>query len=462
MEQVTRLEEKDRKGDGYTGLSDNQVTNAQNDTLKDTLNELPFDPITLKVLAGIKLDSKSAVFSGLNLLETYYRKLHKNKQQPKKSMIINLYLFGTVQTMLESFNKLLDDLTKSKKFGSSIVYDMVADEYTQVPYNHIEIFLQGLKAIVKISFVDCRTALEVLNLFESGNEMMYWAHDTGLVVTPFAKIGMETNQVVPNFKDLLEISNQTLIELKKIGFDISNYVKSAGFVKNNELDHGIVYEKLFLNLNDEFSVEKYLVSIAKYKNCTFTQLNEPPSKLNLTHRQRIYLPHPENKSHEHNCLILTGQIKQLVKVEDDVYIIFGISDEQIATNILDMIRFCCNNSCTNNIDVTCIINSNYLKPEDKCLSRHWKYLPNELYKLYEKDNSLCIICEFDSTIEITNTKTNTNFINYKLNKSGDEKCIFKNINNIGNSIVNVWCNFYVDTDNYKNGALCGEIRLIMC
>lgn len=429
----------------------------------NVLNELPFDEQTLEILKTVKTNSNSVVFSGLFLLELYYNKTNNLKLnlQPIKRNPIDLFVFGTPKTIINSVYTIIEQIQNVKQTGPMRIYEYKNDSVQTIysPHKFIQIQLTGFVRPVNIYCVSCKNSTGLMDMFESSNEMMFWAHDTGLVISLWAKMGMETNQVVPSYKNNISISSQKLFELKSIGFDISNYVKSTGFTKPlfPVLKHSRTDGDIFFDDNlDEVKIKSYMIELNN-KTSQWTDLDNGDIKLSLS-KNIIdnYLIHPQNKTMDHCGLILYGKFNQVFsvdvkigngKINKQVYIVLTIEDDEIASKLKNITKFYVDTirqTHQGNIE-TYIVNTNYLNSNEKYLS----YQPNgitEKLNNYMDSPNMVIVCKLHPSTYIVNTVSNRFLTNYDQPDKIQELIS-------PNSIVYIWYKLTISCNDTGNENL---------
>ncbi len=424
------------------GVEEVKVTELQ--------NELEFDDQTAKIFKEVHLDSKSTVFAGLFLLELYYNKTYNKPLDSKyinEPNPIDIFVFGSEETIISTVYKIIEQLQQIKDFGPMKIYNCYAiKQYLKITWK------QHLRPVT-IVCSNCKNPLELLQFFESGNEMIYWAHDTGLVVSPYSKIGMKTNQVVPNFNNSI-ISNQQLLFLKVIGFDISDYAKSISFIKR--VDVNCIFASAskfrqpdFFNYDlSKLTLNYYLFSIEHVKKKPFTSIDQ---ELNLSLSNESIIK-PANKPHSENTFIITGIFKQLIKIDFRIIIILIIPDDDTAKLIKKIVSLCHD---IKDIQQTCILDSNYLKPEEKYLAKPGNKIFNQLVCDFSNENNLVIACEISTNLKIIDSIGKSVLYSWPGYGSDTIPQLIDIINAIPtNTKLNIWFHFGIgfrrDLDCEKN------------
>ncbi len=427
MEQVTGS-----VGGEENGENKNHVTT-------NLFNDLAYDDQTFQILKAIKLDSRSAVFAGLFLLELYYNKIHnlsfendtknmsngKNLYEYHKPNPLTIFVFGLEQNIIEFVDKITAQLKKINIFGQMKMY-IEKKSINWIEKKFICFKWPNYSRTIKIWCVNCKNSSELMEYLDSGNEMMYWAHNTGLVISPFAKIGIETNQVVPNVKNLNQIPNQKLFELKLIGFEIGNYIKSLGFVRGVEPKFNLIdkeKEEILIGEINMTNIEAFLVDCKNTDQNNWTELDDHNQKLELLHWiGEKYLIHPKNKWNN-SSIIFNGIFKQVLISKRDIYIVMTIPDIEVANKIKNIVKFCFDNCSKNNFktNYSCLIDSKYLKSGQKYLSLQSYKFTNEKNKCKDGDFCPCgttfakpnVLTSLDGTVlKHANISDNTMLDNY--------------------------------------------------
>lgn len=442
-------------------------------------NELEFDEQTGKILKAIQLDSKSTVFAGLYLLELYYNKTYGKPLATKyigKPKPIEIYVFGSNQTLIESINKLIEQLQKIKDFGQMQIRTKSSGFCNDKHF----IIVKGNPDIISFSWenfnreidvwsINCKNTTELMGFFESGNEMLYWAHDTGLVSSPFCKIAMETKQIVPNVKNCKTISNQKIFELICIGLDPHDYISSSGFVHQlcPQIDETRNYGKILCEEINESTIENYVIEIANTNHQSWTELDELEQKLTVTNFLIDDLVHPINKSSEYNCLMFTGIFKQTFVVKGNIYVVLAIPDNQVANKFKNIVKFCFERFQTTYVNdspiKTWIVDSNYLKPDEKYLS-YWSGY--EHLHDYSHESNMVICCELQKNIKIVDTTNKCILIDrygkvsYKVEFADTTNtCNLITSCILPNTVLTIWSNLII-TNLTSNSAIKNNIALI--
>jgi len=134
-------------------------------------------------------------------------------------------VFGTEQTILDKVYQIAKCLETIENLGSLTFIEKTNTKLIRFKF-------ENSKKIINVICCDCANVNELMNSFETANEMMYWTPEIGLVISPFAKMSFEMNQVMSNFKFKGDISNQNLYNLKTVGFELTDYIKNNLFVSN--------------------------------------------------------------------------------------------------------------------------------------------------------------------------------------------------------------------------------------
>ncbi len=376
------------------------VTNSQ------SLNDLEFDDQTIQILNHIQLNSQSTVLSGLFLLELYYNKTYGKPLATKhicKPNPLNICVFGTEENIIESTNKIIEQIDKINNFGSMCFEIKKINQLRIINY-----VIEKYSRQINIYCFDCKDPNELMEFFDSGNEMIYWAHDTGLVVSPYAKFGMKLNQVVPN-KTCKDIPNQKLYELKLIGFDISNYINSTCFVNSigpvafpqNILSSNNFYKKL-----DEKMIKFHIITKDEFKKPSFTDLDSSNEQLIFNYISCIskFIMYPMNKATDYNSIVLTGLFKQVIQLDYGICVVLAILDSDFANKLKNIIKKCVDYSNYKNLNLveTFLVDSNYLKEEDKYLLKPNNQIFKQL-KNYSNEDQLIIACILNNNLGIVDT-----------------------------------------------------------
>jgi len=136
----------------------------------NTLYDLPFDSQLLEILGAIQLDSNTAVFAGLHLLEIYYNKIHEEELSTKyyiEPNSIDLYLFGPKQTIIEKINQIFDKLRGIKTMGVMRIYN--CDYLSKKTYVKIKWTGAKYSRPIKIYCMGCKNVTELMDFFEPAN-----------------------------------------------------------------------------------------------------------------------------------------------------------------------------------------------------------------------------------------------------------------------------------------------------
>ena len=453
----------------------NQVTGSDDvEEVKVTglPDKLEFDDQTTKIFKQVQLDSKSVVFAGLFLLELYYNKTYGKPLSTKyigKPKPMEIYVFGSSQIIIESINKLIEQLQKIKDFGQMQIRTKSSGFYNDKHFiiakgnpDIINFTWENFYREINVWSINCKNTTELMGFFESGNEMLYWAHDTGLVSSPFGKIAMETKQIVPNVKNCKTISNQKIFELVCIGMDPQNYISSSGFVHQlcPQIDEAKYYGKILCEEINESTIENYVIKIANTNYQSWIELDGLEQQLTVTNFIIDDLVHPINKSSEYNCLMFTGIFKQTFVVKGNIYVVLAIPDNQVANKFKNIVKFCFERFQTtygNDTPIkTWIVDSNYLKPDEKYLSYLSEY---ELLHDYSHESNMVICCELQKNIKIVDITNKSILIDrygkvsYKVEFADTTNtCDLIKSTIVPNTVLTIWSNLIIRNYSIPNQA----------
>ncbi len=435
MNQVTG---SDGVGKGIGDIYKGQVTKKQID--------FKISAGTERIISSMQLNSNFAVWSGLYLLELYYNKINKLKLKNfiGKPHDIDIYLLGSKETILSTANNIIDRLMalvgdfgnlklKIKMNRQSHKIDCIRFKFKTYP-REINLWFSSVNSVNRL-----------FESFETSNEMIYWASDTQLVISPFAKIAIDSNQILSNSKNSNDISNQKLFELELIGFDILDYIKTIGFISNEipEIARKESYSKWVKVVNREKNLKK--ISIEK--------LNDYIGPSNFTHNKKftnftefeldkywdnsgINIFYDKHQGSKHSMLILNGYIKEINKSNQNIEILFFISDDETACKVKNMFKsnFVKTNSSTS------IIDTNYLTDEEKSSLKVCERFPQ--YKNENKLGILCNGCYLDEVIDANNNRSIMDSCNVDRKFPGCEKYYLINSEKIPlHTNLNAWVFF---------------------
>ena len=326
-------------------------------------------------------------------------------------------MYGSIQVITKTFNQLIEDL---QQFGVSRVYTDCSGKHK---FKTVKLAFAHNPKIISIWCINCNSLTELVKFFDSGNEMIYWSHTSGLVISPFAQVGIETNQVVPNIK-WTTMSLENLINLKIIGYDISNYISSVGFFENSISSCKNKFDRKTLTSNigcqDLLDIGKFIIDfdcikqyddILNVSNDEF-ELNDYPNLLSDPYLLcDSYSLVSQVNNPVKNIIVFTGVFKTIINNK----IILCIPDESVAHKFKKIVDFCigqCKSKYKSESIQSCIIDSNYLKPEEKYLAQNSKI--NE----YINENNLVVSFNFPSNRDSIKVLKNSSLHN-KFQKISD-------------------------------------------
>jgi len=240
--------------------------------------------------------------------------------------------------------------------------------------------------------------------------MIYWAHNTGLIVDNFASFAYELNQVMENYKTKQEISGQTLFELKLIGFNSENLLNVFKLRTEIPYYHIKYFEtySMFASKIDildmdsvRFSFDSKIEDLQKHKN-----LQNKLKFLRNGQCRWLYLKHI-------NLVPYVELIGVCGKVHfygpNNFSIEFFIDSNYIASKIKQMLIFCVNeirNKVTNY--KTCLVDTNYLTSEEKeFFMVKNTTIANE--SDYTKFNKLCLLINVSLKTTCIDSKSKKEF-----------------------------------------------------
>ncbi len=449
MEFVTGLKESecDDMVKVVDNVNNNQVTKSKFN-LDEEVNE---------ILANISLDSKFAVFSGLYLIELYYNSLY-NLSTPEDQLPrpIEIYLFGPAKTVNQKSYIILKEITSMKNFGVTHVQNVPDDQN-----DYIEVIINKYAKPIRIYCVsNCETLDELIHSFDCSNSMIYWAHDTGLVINPFAQLAFKMNDAMTNYKTNQSISNQTLFRLKYMGFDIDGYISTFRF--------SVDFPKIFKYVNyNSYNINKhyhyfwnhlYKFKMQPGEPDNFTFFDKLENRIEIEKNNSDYLKKIHEKAYRNKSIIaLNVECKRVFCHDDGIYLALFVNDNFMAYQIKLLIKYCiCQIEATgvSSIDrISCLIPTNYLDEEEKKFyvssNKIISYLPD-----YSKENRLGFLSKIDETINIVDT------IGKKIILGNNTSTTMRNLN-IGEILKDkemiIWSEFYL---KYSNTNILNDTKFI--
>jgi len=364
---------------------------------------------TEKIIKTIPLESNSAVWAGLFLLESYTNKTNKLKSSTDfigKPFDIDIYLFSTKESILSTATNIIDCLLTLVKYFGNLKLKIKKNIHSD-KIDCIRLKFKKYLREINLWFSSVNTIGKLLDNFETSNEQIYWAHDTGLVSSPFAKIAFDTNQILPNPKNSNEISNQKIFEMELIGFNSIDYIKSVGFLSNNIPE--IVVQETYSKWKTITSQEKLLKKISPEKLNNYIGLsnlfpvkkytNFDNIKINYFYYsfQNIYINYDEQLGTNYSTIILNGHFEFLNK--SLIECLFIIDDNDMAHQIKKIYKSLLNK---NSELETNIIDTNFLSPEEK---EFFKVSKNKFkYAGINKLGILCKLSFLNDLVDVTNKK----------------------------------------------------------
>lgn len=415
--------------------------------------DLTFDSVITEILNVLPLHLDSVVLSGLYLVEQYYAKVKRFSYVNTKDKI-EIFVFGSEQTILEKVNQIVNSLHTIKKFGSLSFIENSEKKIIRLKFAKLTNFIM-------VNCYDCANANELLNRFETANEMMYWTPATGLVINPFAKMSFEINQVMRNFKFKGDIPNQKLFNLKTIGFELTEYIKDTLFVPNDNLsvsqwvNNGWYVEftqEIFTKRINETNIKKFIIYQENPQVDYTNYLGKfDISSLKMSRTVNKLIPYSKNKSVNHNMILLRGWVSQVIKMPGCVYLSFFVSDNEIAYKLVQVFNFYKRSLESHETYVpvidTSFFTENKLEPLYK-LSRNTLDISKNLLD-YSKEKNLGLLCKLFNTTDIYDTRARI------FGKSGRVDC-----HDIpSNTPMYMWVSFF--SENPHLNILTTDVKLIV-
>ncbi len=372
-------------------------------TFAVTVTKEDIDYCSMGILDYIPLDINSAVLAGTFPLEIYYSKLHNKPLTNANFKIIQIYLFGSAEKILENINKIFTNLEKA--YGNSTdksninVIARSASFHSDLYFIDFE-FVSLLK-IVRVYWAKYKNVEQLIDSFGSANEMCYWTNETGFVSSQFCKIACLLNQIVENPRHNQMVPADTLLELKTIGFNLSQYVKTNWLcndwpIKPKPASYSTKYERKYGNFKwhnqetiSDFNLDRINNSIELEPNekPNFTQFDD------LTFRSESYFVESFRlkfiKPNGYSNIVLCGKIKKITK--EKANIIFFISDNTIAKKLIQVLTYASKEVYPDKpVNQSCLINTGFLTPEEKSLFN----VDNQSKKIpdYSKESKVGIVC----------------------------------------------------------------------
>ena len=471
MEQVTE------------GVSVMEVNNV-------TVTEEDLNYYTHGIFSHIKLDSSYAILSDFLLLKIYYNKLYQIKTfDNNEHQDIIIWFHGSEETNLNNINKLIKNLEKAYgSFTSDNQQVILKTKRNSMNSYYIELIWKDIPRSIYIKSSNFKNPQENMMYCETANNMVYWAHDSGLVVSPYAKIAIESNQIIPGPKYKKPIKYDVLMALLSIGFSFSSYAQT----------HLLVYDKIPFNYsyvkNRDFSKEAHSTTLLNDSTITNKDINwsdvssfgDNPyyigSNINDTTKlgyskmvglaTEIGIVNSGSLGTSYKIIMFEAVIKQFITYGSSCYVVVTIPDNEMGNQLVKIVNFLINyekgtTKITNSKVNSCILNSNFLSPEEKIMCNVFEPKPNLNLLDYSSENNLVLLIEISQGVKIINAinkqtivegfynNESNHFSDYYVGSSFDHLCASSwHFTNKLDVKVNFWSEFIFKDIFNVNNIIC--------
>jgi len=383
---------------------------------------LKFDFWTEEILQLMPLDNDSLVFSGNLLTKSYLTSQDKslNIVEPEKVEFIDLYLLGSDET--------------KKKTIEQIVYlvETVFEQNISVGATdgtRILIMIQCVPRIIRLLNTTETKPSGIFNSMAFAHQLMYWSN-TGLHISPFAKLSIEFKQVLPNPNVRHRVLLDKLYEIKNYGLSLSPYIEEFPMIdfddKVNKPKHQnpaeftnfYIQTKNLQSRDDVFRMINHLgLKQVSLHSCEYLKQVRVQSIENENFLQEEVFNIAYNKpsggfSRGTFCfgrldkIIMDVHVEECYKLDSNRYFYFlSINNPNVAEKFKNMVKFCLQDLTNSR---TCILNSRALDPNEREIFNVSNTLPNfpdvmtnikEFETVCDDSDKLCFLALYDKQIE---------------------------------------------------------------
>ena len=202
-----------------------------NDIGANTNLQLDLELFTCGLLKYFPLNIKSMILAGELLFDAYYTLIKQKRSTYNFAELkeINLVLIGNPDDKKSNALQVISNIKNT--YGNKVIVG--------VNKCVICIFIIGVPRIIKLICSGYSKPQELIDNFDIANSGMYWSNE-GFYISPFAKFANDIGQVLPNPQCGTRAKLHNLINYKKKGLDLSEYIKEYPF---NYVNYSMIQAK---------------------------------------------------------------------------------------------------------------------------------------------------------------------------------------------------------------------------